>query len=146
MSSRKNSPLNEEDATMDMSPMIDMVFLLLVFFLVNANMISVKIDQNVETPTGSNSKPQLKVAGRIVVNIRPDGSIYNDDGTQRLDDAGLTNYIVERKAFFENKRESPRLHLRGDKKAVFRFSQKVMAAAGAQGIDEVMFAVVDPKK
>ncbi len=144
--SRKNSPLNEEDSTMDMSPMIDMVFLLLVFFLVNANMISVQIDKNVKAPTGSNSKPQLNVEGRIVVNIRPDGSIYNEDGSQRLDANGLTNYITERKAFFENKKERPRLHLRGDKSAVFRFSQKVMAAAGAQGIDEVMFAVVMPDK
>ncbi len=143
--SRKNSPLNEEDATMDMSPMIDMVFLLLVFFLVNANMISVKIDKNVKTPAGSNSKPQLLVEGRIVVNIRSDGSIYNEDGSQRLDTEGLKSYITERKAFFENKRERPRLHLRGDKSAVFRYSQKVMAAAGAQGIDEVMFAVVMPK-
>ena len=36
----------DEDLKMDMSPMIDLVFLLLIFFMVNSTLIVVRIDQN----------------------------------------------------------------------------------------------------
>ncbi|MDB4620262.1 biopolymer transporter ExbD, partial [Akkermansiaceae bacterium] len=38
---------DDEEGKMDMSPMIDMVFLLLLFFLVVSNPKTIKIDPNV---------------------------------------------------------------------------------------------------
>ena len=142
---RKSSPLDEDDAGMDMSPMIDMVFLLLVFFLVNANLISVKIDKEVETPAGSNSKAQSDASGRIVINIRKDGKLYDEDVNLLASEKELSDYIKERKEFFEGKEEKPRLHLRGHDTAIFKYTYKVMGAAGKQGLSEVMFAVVEPE-
>ena len=54
---RKSSAEPDENMPMDMSPMIDMVFLLLIFFIVNATAIIVKTDPNVEPPVAKNAKP-----------------------------------------------------------------------------------------
>ena len=45
-SSKLQSAMEEQgdDARMDMSPMIDMVFLLLIFFMVASRMVTVKVD------------------------------------------------------------------------------------------------------
>jgi biopolymer transport protein ExbD len=47
---------HDEEAKLDMSPMIDMVFLLLIFFIVNATAIIVKTDPKVLPPVAKNSK------------------------------------------------------------------------------------------
>ena len=44
-----------DELAIDMSPMIDMVFLLLIFFLVNATMIIVKQDAAVKPPVARSS-------------------------------------------------------------------------------------------
>lgn len=48
---KANVAPEEENGEMDMSPMIDMVFLLLIFFVVNATAITVKKDKNIQMPT-----------------------------------------------------------------------------------------------
>jgi biopolymer transport protein ExbD len=35
----------------------------------------------------------------------------------------------------------PKLHLRGDKEAVFKYSRQVIRAAAKGGVDQVVFAV-----
>lgn len=58
---------------MDMSPMIDMVFLLLIFFVVNATAITVKKDKNIQMPTASSSGEVKSANGCIVVNVYGEG-------------------------------------------------------------------------
>ena len=50
---KANVAPEEENGEMDMSPMIDMVFLLLIFFVVNATAITVKKDKNIQMPTAA---------------------------------------------------------------------------------------------
>ena len=52
---KANIASSEETGEMDMSPMIDMVFLLLIFFVVNATAITVKKDKNIQMPTATSS-------------------------------------------------------------------------------------------
>jgi biopolymer transport protein ExbD len=67
---------DEGELAIDMSPMIDMVFLLLIFFLVNASMIIVEMDPNVKPPVASHAKEARQRLGRIVINIREDGTLF----------------------------------------------------------------------
>ena len=61
-----------DDTQVDMSPMIDMVFLLLIFFLVNATLIIVKMDKRVKVPIAKFSTKQESKLGRIVMNVYGD--------------------------------------------------------------------------
>ena len=62
----------EDDTQVDMSPMIDMVFLLLIFFIVNATLIIVEMDKRVKVPIARYSEKQNDKMGRIVVNVYSD--------------------------------------------------------------------------
>ena len=131
----------QDEMKVDMSPMIDMVFLLLIFFLVNATMIIVELDPEVDPPIARHSDPAEDAKGRIVVNIRKEGEFFTEKG-QKLEDEDMIFELVENeKKINEAKGYISRLHLRGDKDSVFKYSRKVIRTAARAGVDQVVFAV-----
>ncbi|MGE9267653.1 MAG: biopolymer transporter ExbD [Verrucomicrobiales bacterium] len=138
---RSYNSAEDSDGEMDMSPMIDMVFLLLLFFLVVSNPKLVKIDPEVKIPVADNAKIAEIKHGRIVVNVRENGDYFDESVQQQLStDEDLQDYIDELKGQIENQGYTPRLHLRGDSESVFRYSRRVIRAAAAVGVNEVIFA------
>jgi biopolymer transport protein ExbD len=138
---RGSSSTGQEELKIDMSPMIDMVFLLLLFFLVNATAIIVKQDPKVRPPIAVNSRIAQDGTGRIVVNVWGDGTFTNES-YQRIDTEELiTEMVRKEKERIDLLGFKPKLHLRGDKEAVFKFSRQVIRAAAKGGVDQVVFAV-----
>lgn len=134
-----NSPSDDECA-LDMSPMIDMVFLLLIFFVVNSNAIIVKQDINVRPPIASHGKKQDDKNGRIVVNVLPNGTYSDERGVPLNDETDIFDMVKKAKEANDVKQYKSKLHLRGDKDAVFKYSRKVIATSAKAGVDQVMFA------
>ena len=131
--------------------MIDMVFLLLIFFIVNATAIIVKTDPEVKPPVAKNSKPQEVKEGRIVVNVRNEkaaadaevpGQFTAEDFKVVLpDESAITDYVKKARDRIEKMGQKPRLHLRGDKEALFKHGRTAVRAAAAAGVNQVIFAV-----
>ena len=71
MKSRRNSAL--EEASVDMSPMIDMTFLLLIFFIVNMNFTK-ETGIEVKRPTAATG--EAKTGDVIMVGISSAGTIH----------------------------------------------------------------------
>lgn len=139
---RRASAPPEDDCQLDMSPMIDMVFLLLIFFIVNATAIIVKTDPEVKPTIASHSVPQEDKRGRIVINVRENGTYSAEDYNVILpDEDALFEVIKNQKEIIDRLAVTPRLHLRGDREAVFKYSRTVIRAAAAAGVDQVIFAV-----
>ncbi len=130
-----------DECSLDMSPMIDMVFLLLLFFLVNASAIIVKGDPDVKPPVAVNSKSPEDGSGRIVVNVRENGTFTSESLVILKDEADITDLVKIEKEKIDRLGLTPRLHLRGDKETVFRHSRTVIRAAANAGVDQVIFAV-----
>ena len=131
----------QEEARMDMSPMIDCVFLLLLFFLVVSNPKLVKIDKEVEIPVADNAKIAKVAKGRIVINVREHGEYFDESVKVQLHtDEDLEDYIKKAKEVIEQKGESPRLHIRGDKDSIFQYNRRVIRCAARAGVEEVIFA------
>ena len=135
-----------EDLKVDMSPMIDMVFLLLIFFLVNASLVIVKMDKKVEIPIATKSKPQSEKTGRIVINVYSDehageGRFRMEDGkTQFANDDDMKQFIKDQKEKIDQLGVVPKIHLRGDRESMFKYSRRVIRVAAAAGVNEVIFA------
>lgn len=138
---RGSTSTGEDDLKIDMSPMIDMVFLLLLFFLVNATAIIVKQDPKVRPPVAVNSKVAKDGNGRIVVNIWNDGTFTNEKSERLEDEEDITDLVKREKERIDLLGFKPKLHLRGDKEAVFKFSRQVIRASAKGGVDQVVFAV-----
>ncbi len=129
-----------EDAEMDMSPMIDMVFLLLLFFLVVSNPRTIKIDTKVKPPIASHAKTPKVKHGKIVLNIRDDGTFYDESITINFpDEEAMEEYFKKEKEKMDAKGYTARLHVRGDQNAVFKHCRKGIRAAARVGINEVIF-------
>lgn len=133
----------ESECALDMSPMIDMVFLLLIFFIVNATAIIVKTDPKVEPPIATNALPQKDGSGRIVVNVREDGVFTAEDFNTILpDDDAIEEWVNKARARNEKLGiTSSKLHLRGDQQSVFKYARTVIRAAARAKVKEVVFAV-----
>ncbi len=131
----------ELEATLDMSPMIDMVFLLLLFFLVNATAIIVQTDPDVKIPIAEKGRPQEDGRGRIVVNVHQDGTFTTENLQVLLDEAAIEDMVNKKREKIEMLGITPKLHLRGDKEAIFKFSRTAIKAAARAKVDQVVFSV-----
>jgi biopolymer transport protein ExbD len=120
--------------------MIDMVFLLLIFFIVNATAIIVKTDPEVKPPIAKNAQLQVNKEGRIVVNVRNDGTYTAEDFTILPDEEAIKDYVKKARDKVEALSITPRLHLRGDKEALFKHGRVAVRAAAAAGVNQVLFA------
>ena len=130
----------EEELKMDMSPMIDLVFLLLIFFMVNSTLIVVRIDQEVKIPVAPKATVAKDTRGRIVLNVREDGKVYDENINELTDEAAITRYVVDRKALNDMNRIPNRIHLRADRNVAVKEVKKTVQAAAAGGVIEVIFS------
>jgi biopolymer transport protein ExbD len=131
----------EEECALDMSPMIDMVFLLLIFFIVNATAIIVKTDPQVTPPVASKALKQKDGNGRIVVNVRPDGTFTAEDFSVLPGEDEIYDLVKTRKERNDTLGQASKLHLRGDEKSVFKYSRTAIRGAARAGVDQVVFGV-----
>jgi biopolymer transport protein ExbD len=130
----------DEDLKMDMSPMIDLVFLLLIFFMVNSTLIVVRIDKDVQPPVADKAKVAKDKRGRIVINVRQDGKIYDENIKELVDEEAITRYVRDRKALNDMNDLPNRIHLRADKRVPVKEVKRAVQAAAAAGVIEVIFA------
>lgn len=73
-----------EEPSMNMTPMIDVVFLLIIFFMVGARMGELEREFDVNLPTASAAQPLTNPPDQIVVNVFRDGRIFVDKGQVTL--------------------------------------------------------------
>ena len=87
--------LDDAQCNMDMSSMIDLVFLLLIFFMVSSHLIIIQIDKRVNPPTAKNAQVAKEAVGRIVVNILADGSTWAQDEIELTTSDAITDYVEQ---------------------------------------------------
>jgi biopolymer transport protein ExbD len=151
MASQKLRALNakeEKEDEMDMSPMIDMVFLLLIFFIVVSTPLVVKVDPEVDPAIAFNSQKPDDKNGRIVLNIRGEKDYRKlayklEDGGKMETEDEIAEYIEAEVKRWNNMNSeyTPKLHLRGDKEVLFEYSQIAIAAAARAGVNQIVFSV-----
>lgn len=72
-------------AGIPLAPMIDVVFLLLIFFIVTWKFSRDEVDLNVSVPTSQQGETDQRPLGEIIVNVRA-GGIITIDGMTLTDD------------------------------------------------------------
>lgn len=64
-----------EEPTLNLTPMIDVVFLLIIFFMVGARFTELEREFDINLPTVSEPKPLTNPPDRIEVNVYRDGRL-----------------------------------------------------------------------
>lgn len=75
MRKRTHHHNGDEDAGIDMTPMLDIVFIMLIFFIVTTSFIK-ESGIDVNRPTAQTA--ERKELGNIIIAIRPDGEVWID--------------------------------------------------------------------
>ncbi len=143
----KLKKIQSPDLDVDMTPMIDCVFLLLIFFMVVATMSKVDMTPESELPVAPKSAIPEDLRARGIINILPngfetaDGSIVSEDkpfmvSGSLTDDRGLRKSIDARRAA----EPELRVVMRIDKNTKFKVVQRGIAACAEAGVFDVIFS------
>ena len=129
----------QEDAKFVMAPMIDMVFLLLVFFMCASHLSTVQ-NVELEIPTATKAVVPKDRPDRFTVNITADGRIFGGNTEVTLDE--LKAMVNEYKAAAPDLK----IYLRADQTTPHKYVRKVMSAMGELGIDDFVFGAFIPSE
>ena len=119
----------------DLSPMIDLVFLLLIFFMVSSTLITIRQDPNITIPIASDGKVPKQVRGRIVVNVYQDGTVKSESG-----EVLTLDQVENRMRLAKQENPSVRLHVRADQVAAHAMVKDVIDASARGGVVNVIFS------
>jgi len=65
-----------EDLALNMAPMIDIVFLLLIFFMVSTTFVDREKQMDIELPLAQSGENPEREPDEVVINVARDGRIY----------------------------------------------------------------------
>ena len=128
-------PIEDKDETkLQMAPMIDMVFLLIIFFM-TASHLSASKNIELEIPDASLGVVPKDRPDRWTVNILRDGSLFSGQDPITLDE--LSRVVADRV------QADPELkvYLRADKTTPHKEVRAVMNAMAAAGVGDFIFGV-----
>lgn len=136
MARARKDVFGDSKPNVDMSPMIDLVFLLLIFFMVASTMITFKKDKRVTIPVASGAKVPELIDGRIIINVYSDGKVRDESGTVEYQPEQIEQLMAEAKS----RNPNTRLHLRADKEASHKMVKDVIAASARGGVNNIIFS------
>ena len=140
----------EEDPEFQIAPMIDILLVLLIFFMSIATDQVLQVNKDVVLPVAKDGQDVEKIKrSELIVNITwsdigQSGAIIVDEKV--IEPAALTSRIQT-----SAKNDEFRVVIRADKNARYAYTKEVMRAVGAGGVGKITFSVVDkdvekPKK
>ena len=139
----------EEDPEFQIAPMIDILLVLLIFFMTISSQEVLQVNQDVQLPVAKDAKPsdkQLAGSGQAVVNIL--WSVIGNSGTIELDDQKYTDPNALTAILAERVKVTPKMRvlIRADRNVRYEFLRSVMVAAANGGVGNVTFSVVDKEE
>mgnify|MGYP000029413394 FL=1 len=123
-----------------LAPMIDIIFLLLAFFIVTYQMTDNEKVMEISLPAASEGKAKQRDNLEKVINIHADGSIVIDQKPYTLDE------LQEKMGNLVRVNKSQPVRVRGDEKTEYKHIVDVINRCSRAGIWNISFATGTPKK
>lgn len=136
----KFSSRQPEPAAMQLAPMIDIVFLLLIFFIVTWQFSRSETELSVSVPTAQEGADPSRQRGEIIINVLADGTIRVEGQTMDLDQ------LFDKLAPIATQYENQPVRLRGDGAGTYQRMVEVIDTCQKAGIWNISFATQRPVK
>ncbi|HEY5653235.1 MAG TPA: biopolymer transporter ExbD [Pontiella sp.] len=127
---------SRDDVAIDMSPMIDMVFLLLIFFIV-ASVVADPAKVEVDVPESSYAKVPEDIKDRMILSVDANNQVY--DGAAPVTMNELKVRISEELDLNPNLR----VLIRADHRVLYETLKKIMIACGEVGATDLIYATFE---
>ncbi len=126
------------DVDFNMTPLIDIVFLLIIFFLVSSHLAKQEVQLELDLPTAASGQmPTESDRTRVTVNVLAEGQVMLAGATIDADE-------LTRRLRYERERSGDNLEvrIRSDRRVAYQFVEPVMLACARSGVWNVTFAVI----
>jgi biopolymer transport protein ExbD len=130
----------EGEPEFQIAPMIDVLLVLLIFFMSITTSQVEALDKEIQLPVAPNAKERKPDKNQILVNVKWSKSdqkaAFIIDGVRFEEDEELKNALEAKKAG----RALPEVLIRGDRDLQAKEIQRVMNSAAQAGIDNISFS------
>jgi len=123
-----------------LAPMIDIIFLLLCFFVTSQIYSQWETEIDIKLPSSETGAAPQRLPGEIIINIRSDGTVVVN--RQELDDAALSGKLAEVVRYFPGQ---PVL-IRADKATDYEHLIRVLDLCRKADVWNISFAVGGAEK
>ncbi|MEM8736079.1 MAG: biopolymer transporter ExbD [Planctomycetota bacterium] len=127
-------------ATINMTPMIDVVFLLIIFFLVSSHLAKQENSVELNLPEARSGMDDQHDRDVLTVNVLANGSWLV--GGASVERESLRN-LMERRVSGQG--EPIRLRIRTDEKASYERLEPILSEAAKLGIGDIVFSVYEDR-
>ena len=121
------------------APMVDIVFLLLIFFLVTWNFSRSETELDVKVPQARGGKESRRAVGEVILNVKADGTVVLNRRT--MDQKALGEALKKIAALYPDQA----VVLRGDENTDYRHVVGVLDICRQANIWNVAFATSRPE-
>jgi len=130
---------HQEPEDFQMAPMIDMVFLLLVFFMTVASVAKAQRQVELDLPESEESKVPEDASGRGILSVDAEGVYYLGDEARSLEEVQT--------AIRARLRADPELQVqvRADQETEYEAVRKLLKAAAEAGAYEIIYATYEAR-
>lgn len=135
---RAPSAARSAEVGINMTPMIDMVFLLIIFFLLSSSLVQQENQLELALPKAKNvlDDPADKAAHRLTINVQENGSIaFLGRNIDASDLAGRIAARVKRQGGIAE------IRIRASRKVPYAKVEPILLACSQAGVWDVQFAV-----
>lgn len=137
---RISRPPYEEGDQVPMAPLIDIVFLTLVFFMMTSVYTTLESEVDITLPTASSGVQSERLQGEIFVNLKSDGSIVLNEKQVSIEEL---QSILDRVA---EHFPGGMVIIRGDREAHLGNALAILDACKMADISNVSFATISPEE
>lgn len=124
-------------AKISMTPMIDVVFLLIIFFLVSSHLAQQESQIPLDLPAATSGLDELMARESIVIHVLPDGSWMTSGASVSVQDLDL---ILGKRV---RETDQPlQLRIRTDRNVPYEHLEPILQASVRNGIGDVVFSVI----
>ena len=129
----------EELPEVNLTPMIDVVFLLIIFFLVGTKFYELEREISVRLPETSDARPLTKPPQEVIINVSRDGTITVNRA--ELSVASLVSVLRSARTRYPDQA----VLVRGDRESKHQMIVTVLGACVRAGIRRMSVATLEPR-
>ncbi|MDO9542599.1 MAG: biopolymer transporter ExbD [Kiritimatiellia bacterium] len=143
---KKTLEVESPDMPLNLGPLIDIVSILLLYYIVCSTFETTRVSQEVILPFAHQGLKEEDTSGRFIVNVEWNEGLYVASyiayGMKTSGPDELTTLIMQSKKLQGNPRKF-RVIIRADKRVPYEFTQQAMAAVSEADVANVLFATTE---
>jgi len=134
MSKHSQDPFQQERPVIQMAPLIDIVFLTLVFFMTMSVYTQMESEISISVPKSKTSKDVMRSPGEIMINITKDGEFFINQ--KRMDETALEGLLKQVAILFP---DQPVI-IRADEETMHKHIVQALDACASADIWDISFS------